>query len=329
MFKNITNLIRVTKIDVLCILFLFSVLSNNAIARPALSKDLRIVVPSEPGGNLDVLARRVSQLLSTVTGRSVIVVNRGGAGGNIGAAMVARAEPDGNTILFTGVGLLVSPMLYAQADYDPLKNLVPMLKIAEATSVLMVHESVKSFGIKGLIDPTTKLAYSSAGHGNSSHIAAEIMAYRTGASWLHVPFKGTGPASQALLAGHVQLMFVPSGSALSLAASRSVHAVAVAHSSRLDILPTIPTLNELGVKDANFSQWYGFFAPAGTPEQIIVQLSEAIYRVVSDPEFFASLKSQGIKPSVLNRREFSSFVLQQSSILSVLAKQIGLERPID
>lgn len=293
------------------------------------SRELLIVVPAEPGGNLDLLARRMAKSLSTVLGRTVLVVNRSGAHSNIGTASVARAAPDGHTLLLTGVGLLVSPLLSAQAGYDPIKDLLPVIKIGEAPTVLFAHESVRSLGFRGLLDSSKKLAYASAGHGQSSHIAAELLEFRTGARWLHVPYKGTAPATRALISGEVPLMFAPVGSAQVLISSGAVEALAVAHPRRLQALPSTPTLSELGVRDAHFSQWYGFFVPTGTPAHIVAQLNEALEKAAKADEIQTYLAKQGIEAGVLNHADFSKFIREQSSKLSVLANRIGMERASD
>ncbi len=206
------------------------------------------MVPAEPGGGIDQVARLLAKGIAPTLAQSVIVINRSGASGNVGTASVARSEPDGYTLLLTGVGHLVSPLLHGSPGYEPLKDFVPVAKIANAPNVLVVHESLKGMSLAQLLeDPrsrTAGLAYASAGYGHSSHLAAEVFMTRTGASWLHVPYRGTGPASRALIAGEVQLMFVPAGSVQALLATGRAFAVAVAHPQRLASLPSTPTFAE-------------------------------------------------------------------------------------
>ena len=289
------------------------------------SRELQIIVPNQPGGGLDLLARRIAHSLTSALGRTVVVVNIAGASGNIGTSKVARAEADGNTLLLTGVGFLVSPLLHSQAGYEPIRDFVPVMKIAAAPSVLLVNRSLRHMGIAELAE-NSKLAYASAGHGQSSHLAAELLQSKTNAQWLHVPFKGTAPASRALIAGEVQIMFVPAGSVKPLVATGMAHALAVAHPQRLGFIPDTPTLAELGVKDANFYQWYGIFVPARTPEAQVTLLNQALAKVVADADFQSFLQKQGIEPAALNHLEFSRFVLEESLRLSNLAKRIGVER---
>jgi tripartite-type tricarboxylate transporter receptor subunit TctC len=262
-------------------------------------------------------------------GRPAIVINRIGASGNIGTQSVVRAKADGHTLLLTGVGVVVSPLLHAQPGYDLQRDLVPVARLAEAPNVLLVHESVRKLGLSGLLDNSSVLAYASAGYGHSSHLASELLQSRTGARWLHVPFKGTASGARALMAGTVQMMFAPAGSVQTMLAQGKVHAVAVAHPKRLNFLTTTPTLAELGVKDANFSQWYGLFAPAGTPGQVLSLLNEALTKVTSDPDFQADLGVNGVQPAWMNRAEFSDFVQMEHKRLSQLAKRIGVERAGD
>lgn len=300
--------------------------SGQALAEnKSASREIQIIVPNQPGGGLDLLARRIAQSLTTVLARSVVVVNIGGASGNIGTAKAARAEPDGSTLLLTGLGFLVSPLLHSQPGYEPMKDFVPVMKIAAAPSVLLVHRSLRHMGIAELAE-NSKLVYASAGHGQSSHLAAELLQSRINARWLHVPFKGTAPASRALIAGEVNMMFVPAGSVKPLLATGMAHALAVAHSQRLGFIPDTPTLLELGVKDASFNQWYGIFVPAKTQESQVIQLNQAIAKVIADAEFQSFLQKQGIESAPLNHLEFIRFVREESIRLSTLVKRIGVER---
>ena len=293
------------------------------------SKDVQIVVPNEPGGGLDLVARMLAKGITGPLGQSVIVLNRSGASGNVGTASVARAEADGHTLLLTGVGHLVSPLLHSRPGYEPLNDFVPVAKIADAPNVLVVHESLKGLGLKALLDdPRSRhggLAFASAGYGHSSHLAAEVMMSRTGARWLHVPYRGTGPATKGLAAGDVQLMFIPAGSVQAVLTTGKVQALAVAHPSRLASLPAVPTLAELGVEGADFSQWYGLFAPAGTPDAVVQRLHEAAARFRAEPESVRLMSVQGLEPSTLDRAAFADFLAVQSRRLATLVKQQGVQ----
>jgi tripartite-type tricarboxylate transporter receptor subunit TctC len=285
-------------------------------------KEVQIVVPNEPGGGLDLVARLVAKGIAPLLGQSVVVLNRSGASGNVGTSSVARANADGYTLLLTGVGHLVSPLLHSKPGFDPIRDFDPVVKIANAPNVLVVSESLKGLSVRDLLqDPRSRnggLAFGSAGYGHSSHLAAEVFMARTDTHWLHVPYRGSNPASRALMGGEVQVMFAPAGSVPALVASGKVHAKAVANARRIDALPAVPTLSELGIKDADFFQWYGLFAPAGTPRQAIDVLQKAVEAFMADADTQRQLLLLGLQPGWMNRADFVDFVAVQSQRLSTL-----------
>jgi len=293
------------------------------------SREVQIVVPAEPGGGIDLVARLLAKGIAPTLAQSVIVMNRSGASGNVGTTSVARSEPDGYTLLLTGVGHLVSPLLHGSPGYEPLKDFEPVAKIANAPNVLVVHESLKGMRLAQLLeDPrsrTAGLAYASAGYGHSSHLAAEVFMARTGARWLHVPYRGTGPASRALIAGEVQLMFVPAGSVQALLATGRAFAVAVAHPQRLESLPSTPTFAEMGVQGAEFSQWYGLFAPAGTPAAVTKVLQDATLGFLASNDVKRQLQALGLEPAPMARAAFAEFLGAQAKRLGTLVKKERVE----
>lgn len=320
----------------LCLWMAVSALSNvsaqpTSVAYPA--REVQIVVPNEPGGGLDLVARLLAKNFTTRLAQPFVVINRSGASGNIGTASVARAEPNGYTLLLTGVGHLVSPLLHGQAGYDPLRDFEPVAKIASAPNVLLVHESLKRLTLKQLLaDPRSRsggFSYGTAGYGHSSHLAAEVFKARVGSNWLHVPYRGTGPATRALMAGEVQLMFVPAGSVQTLLASGRVHAVAVAHSHRLDTFASIPTFAELGLPGVEFSQWYGLFAPAGTSAAALNVLQGAALSFAADGEGSQQLRSLGLEPTPMARATMAEFLADQSRRLSTLVRQQNVEGAVN
>ena len=313
-------------------LMLFGLLPGAYAQQPRSSfpsKAVQIVVPNEPGGGLDLVARLLAKGLASSLAQAVVVVNRSGASGNIGTASVARAEPDGYTLLLTGIGHLVSPLLHSRAGYEPLKDFEPIAKIATAPNVLVVHESLKGMSLAQLLDdPRSRsagIAFASAGYGHSSHLAAEVFMARTGARWLHVPYRGTGPASRALIAGEVQLMFIPAGSVKTLLATGTAHALAVAHPQRLESLPATPTFAELGIRGAEFSQWYGLFAPAGTPGSVTTLLQDAAASFLADNTVRRQLESLGLEPSMMGKAEFTAFLGAEAKRLGALVKNERVE----
>jgi tripartite-type tricarboxylate transporter receptor subunit TctC len=293
------------------------------------SRDVQLVVPNEPGGGLDLVARLLAKGIAPALAHPVVVINRSGASGNVGTLSVARSEPDGHTLLLTGVGHLVSPLLHGGPGYEPLQDFQPVAKIASAPNVLVVHESLKGLSLAQLLaDPRSRsagLSFASSGYGHSSHLAAEVFMARTGARWLHVPYRGTGPASRAVIAGEVQIMFVPAGSVQNLLATGRAVAVAVAHAQRLASLPSIPTLVELGVQEAEFSQWYGLFAPAGTPAAATRTLQDATLAYVAADEVQRHLRAQGLEPDLMDHTRFAAFLAAQSRHLGTMVKKVKVE----
>ena len=304
-----------------------SIADSARVAFP--SRDVQIVVPSEPGGGLDLVARLLAKGLTASLAQPVNVINRSGASGNVGTASVARAAADGHTLLLTGVGHLVSPLLHSQPGYDPQKDFEPVAMLATAPNVLVVHQALAGRSLAQLLDDprsrSTGLAYASAGYGHSSHLAAEVFMARTGARWLHVPYRGTSPALRALLAGEVQLMFVPAGSVQTVLAGGQTHALAVAHGQRLESLPNTPTLAESGVQGAEFSQWYGLFAPAGTPLNVLSLLQSSVTGWMAGGETRRQLRSLDLQPAVLGQGEFAKFLAHQSTRLASIVKKEQIE----
>lgn len=309
---------------------LLALAAGHGLAQRAMypARDVQIVVPNEPGGGLDLVARLLARGLGHSTGKPFNVINRSGGSGNVGTASVARAEADGYTLLLTGVGHVVSPLLHDRPGYEP-KDFEPVARLASAPNVLLVHDALKGLTLQQLLadarSRNSGLAYGSAGYGHSSHLAAEVFMARTGARWLHVPYRGTAPASRALLAGEVQLMFVPAGSVQPLLAAGSAHAVAVAAARRLPNLPGVPTLSELGVRGADFGQWYGVLAPAGTPEAVLEALQAELGKQLADGETVRGLQAMGIEPAWLGRADFAAFLAAQGRELAAFVQRHRVE----
>ena len=311
--------------------------SVPALAQPggteATTREVQWVVPVEPGGGIDAVARVVANHWSTELRLAVTVLNRPGASGNIGTASVARAKADGRTLLVTGVSHLTSPLLHGNPGYAPIDDFVAVARYATAPNVLVVGDTLKGQSLAQILqDPrstTQGLAFGSAGYGHTSHIAAGLFMARTGARWLHVPYKGTAPALRALMAGEVQVMFVPASSVAAAVATGRVHALAVANAQRIRLLPDTPTLHELGVEQAEFSQWYGLLAPRGTPPETLRKLSSWALQALQSPSVAAQLRAQGIEPDPLDHEQFASFLVAEQRRLAALLKRERVERPLN
>jgi tripartite-type tricarboxylate transporter receptor subunit TctC len=290
-----------------------SLLSGMSLAQ---SRPLRLVVPFPPGGATDITARVLTEPLGRVLGQPVVVDNRGGAGGSIGMAEVAKAAPDGLTL---GVATLsthgVNPAVYKKLPYDPIKDFVAVTEIVKAPGVLVVSANlpVSNFAefIKYLKANPGKVTYASPGNGTIGHMWAELFKSTTNTFMLHIPYRGAGPAKNDLLAGQVSVYFDQVASSLPYIKSGQLKALAVSWNSRLDVLPDVPTYAELSLFSNNDPSWFGLVAPAGTPAAMAVRLQEAVAKVLKEPDVRARLAGQGLFPSGTRPDEFAAQVRKE------------------
>jgi len=262
------------------------------------AKPIRLVVPFPPAGTTDILARAVAQKLSETWGQQVVVDNHPGAGGNIGSDIVAKASPDGYTLLMGTVGThAINPSLYAKMPYDHVKDFVPVILVAGVPNVLVVNPSLPVKSVQELIaygkaNPG-KLNYASSGNGTSIHLSGELFKTMTGVEMTHVPYKGSSPALTDLMGGQVQLMFDNLPSSLSFIKAGKLRALAVTSAERSAALPDVPTLAESGLPGFEASSWFGVLAPAGTPKPIVDKINGAVVAWLATPEAKEKLSSQG------------------------------------
>ena len=272
--------------------------ASCAWAQPYPSKPIKLVVPFPPGGSTDIFARPIAQKLSEALKRQVIVENRGGAGGTIGADAVAKSPPDGYTLLMGHIGTLaVAPSLYPKLPYDPRKDFAPVGMVASVANVLVVNPSVPAKSVQQLIalarrDPD-KLTYSSGGNGSAAHIAVELFKLRTGTRIVHVPYKGTAPAVTDLIGGQVAMTMTGVPPVLEFIRNGRVRALGVSSLRRIDALPDVPTIAEAGVADFEATQWYGIVAPAGTPAPIVARLNAELRVILESAEMRERLAALG------------------------------------
>jgi tripartite-type tricarboxylate transporter receptor subunit TctC len=261
------------------------------------SKVIRIIVPTAPGGGNDAMARIVASKLQERWKSPVIVENKAGANGAIASEYVARAAPDGYTILFGYIATHgINPGL-SKVSYDPVKDFAPVAEIAEAQGVLVVNPKIEAKTVKELIalaktKPGT-MSYASAGNGTAPHIAGELLKQQAGIEILHVPYKGSGPAMTDTLAGTTQIMFPSLVAAGPHLKSGKLRALAVTGSKRSPLYPQLPTIAESGVAGFEITQWYGFFAPAKTPRDIVDKLNKEIVAIMKDPDTAKKFADQG------------------------------------
>jgi tripartite-type tricarboxylate transporter receptor subunit TctC len=275
---------------------------------------VRIVNPFPPGGSVDVMARLLAQKLTDDLGQQFILENRPGAGGNTGAESVAKSEPDGYTLLFTAPGpLVVNPTLYAKGlGFDPAKDFAPIALFATTPLVLMVSNNVPAKNVQELIGlakqkPGT-VNFASAGIGSTPHLSGELFKSMSGIDIVHVPYRGTGPAMNDLLGGHIQMMFDLLPSSLPQIEGGKVRAIANAGATRPRSLPDLPTVAEQGLPGFDSSSWFGLVAPAQIPDTVKVRLIEAVAKALKSPDIAARIHDLGAEPGTAFGKDFATFM---------------------
>jgi len=279
-------------------------------------KPIRLVVPFPPGGTSDILGRAIGQKLAEAWGQPVVIDNVPGAGGSVGADKVAKAAPDGYTILMGHIGTLaVNPLVYPKLSYDPIKNFAPVAWVARVPNVLVVHPSVPAKSLTELVALAKakpgQLNYGSGGNGSAAHIATEYLKLQTQTFMVHVPYRGTSPAMTDLIAGQIQLMMTGAPAVMQFVKSGQLRAVAVSSNKRLEVLPDVPTVAESGYKGFEADQWYGVVAPAGTPAAIVAKLNAQINQALDSPELKARLQAEGAIANPVTPEAFGAHIKQE------------------
>ncbi len=305
-------------------------LAVTAAAQDYPSRPIRFIVPFPPGGGNDTIARTIGQKLTEAYGQQVVVDNRAGAGGIIGAETAARSVPDGYTLFLGGVASHgINPNLHAKLGYDPVKDYAPVSLIASAPLILVVHPSVRANTLKDLIQlakakPGT-LNFASNGKGGSSHLAAELFMMMTATEMVHVPYKGLAPALTDLLGGQVQLMFSSTVAILPQVRAGKLRPLAMTSAKRSAAMPDIPTVAESGVTGYETASWYGVLAPAGTPRPIIDKLSREIVKMVKSADLRERLAADGAEPVGSTPEEFASHIKRELARWAKVIKQARLQ----
>lgn len=291
-------------------------------------KPIRLVLPFAPGGGTDVLARALSAKLEEVLGASVVIDNRPGAGGTLGAALVARAAPDGYTFLFTSASYVFTPSLYKDLPYDPLKDFRPITMFASSPHILVVHPSMPVKSVKELLALARKrpgeIHFSSGGVGSNIHLTTELLTYMAKIKLVHVPYKGGGPAQIGLMSGEVQVMLPGFQPAFPFVKSGRMRALAVSTKERSPVLPDLPTIDEAGVPGYDKSAWYALFAPAAVPESIIARVHQAAVKVLKNPDIAKQLAAEGAVTVGNSPAEFDAFVRSEIAAWRKLIREMKL-----
>jgi tripartite-type tricarboxylate transporter receptor subunit TctC len=306
---------------------LMAVLAAPSFAQDYPSRAIRVVLPFAPGGGTDILARVLSLRLQESLGQNVVVDNRAGAGGNIGAEIVARSAPDGHTLLFTTAAIAANVTLYPKMAFDPRKDLIAVSQIGSAPSLLTVHPSVPIKTVKDLValSKTTKggLNFGSNGTGTASHLAGVMFQQTTGAALTHIPYKGAAPAVNALIGGETEMAFPGVNSAAPFLRAGKIRGIAVTTKIRSSALPDVPTLDSLypGFELAN---WFVLFAPAGTPGIIVSRLHGDTIKGMQHPDMKAFMAREGADPVGSTPAEAAVFFNREVDKLGRIIKAAGV-----
>ena len=293
-------------------------LAPSAAAQTYPTRAVRIIVPFVPAGPTDINARMVAQQLTEAWGQSFVVENRGGAGGVLGTELVARAAPDGYTLLGANPGpLTIAPSLNPKLPYDVLRQLTPVILVTNTTSVLTVHPSVPAKSVKDLIALAqarpAKLTYGTPGIGTVSHLTWEMFSHRAGVRLLHVPYKGSAQSTNDFLAGQIDLRSFATPAVLPLMKSGKARVIGINSLKRSPLMPEVPTVDESGLRGFESANWNGIMAPVGTPREIIMKLHDEIQRRVIKSELREQLIKDGYEISGLSPEEFAAFMKQETA----------------
>jgi tripartite-type tricarboxylate transporter receptor subunit TctC len=309
--------------------FTFTVMSAAATAQAYPNKSVRMIVGFPPGGGTDVVARVISQKLSEWYGQPIIVENRSGATGTIGADSMAKSAPDGYTLLMGHANShAIAPNLMSRLPYDPLKDFAAVSYVGYVPNVLAVHPSVPAKTVKELIALAKaqpgKLTYASSGNGSSQHLSGEMFKLLTGTDILHIPYKGSGDAIKDLLAGTVSMNFDTMPPVLAHIKDGRLRGVAISTPRRLPQLPEVPTFAEEGLTGFEILNWYGVMAPAATPADIVTKLNADINRAMKEPEVRTRLEQVGTQLREMSPQQFTSFMRDELAKYGKLVKEANI-----
>jgi tripartite-type tricarboxylate transporter receptor subunit TctC len=301
--------------------------STQVLAQAWPSKPLRLVVPFPPGGPTDILGRAVGAKLGELLGQPVIIDNKGGAGGGIGADNVAKSAPDGYSLLLGTTGThTINPNLYSKLPYDPIKDFVAVSLVVKYLNILVVNPNVPVKSVAELIalakHKPGQVTFGSAGNGSSNHLTAEMLATMTGVKMQHVPYKGSGPALNDVIAGQISFMFDQYSTVGPNIKAGKLRAIGIATKQRHPLLPDVPTIGE-SVPGFEVSPWYGLFAPAGTPKEIIARLNTELTKVMKSQEINDRMTTLGWDPVTNSPEEFTAQIKSELAIWADVVKKSG------
>ena len=309
---------------------LVCIAATPAFAQPFPTKPIRMVVGFAPGGANDTLARILALELNRSLGQTVIVDNRPGAGGTIGADVVAKAPPDGHTLLLGSTGTNgIAPSLYAKLPYDQMKDLAPVSLVARSANLVVVNPSMPVKNVRELValakTQPGKLNYASSGVGSTLHLAMELFKSMAGVNIVHVPYKGDALALSDVIVGNVDMSLLPIPPALPQAKAGKLRILAISSAKRISTLPDVPTVAESGVPGYDFSSWYGVFAGGATSGETIERLSQEVAKAVAQPQVKSAIDKQGVEPASSSPAEFRRLVSSEIAKWGKVVKAVGVK----
>ncbi|HZO01752.1 MAG TPA: tripartite tricarboxylate transporter substrate binding protein [Burkholderiales bacterium] len=299
-------------------------LSLPAASQPYPNQPIRLIAPFPPGGSVDIMARLIAEPLAAQLGGKIVIDNRSGASGNIGMEAAARAKPDGYTVVLNTIPLATNQALFDKLTWDPVKDFAPIGMVATAPHVLVVPPKVKAGKVDELVRLARaspgKLTYASAGVGTTFHLCGEMFKDSTQTFILHVPYRGGGPALLDTLGGQVDMSFPTLSAALAHVKAGNLRALAVTSTTRSPLLPDVPTLQEAGVKDFQFTQWLTLLAPSGTPREVVSQLNGALRQTLNSKEVREKFSQQGFDAFITSPEEAGKFIASEVKRFGTLIK---------
>jgi tripartite-type tricarboxylate transporter receptor subunit TctC len=312
-----------------CVVFTALMLAGAAAAQSYPARPVRLVVPYPPGGSNDVLSRITAQAMSPVLGQPVVVDNRGGAGGMIGADNVAKSAPDGYSILNVQASFTANAALRAKLAYDPMTDFAYIGMMARGPLLVVVHPSLPVMNIRELVALAKarpgQINYGSTGTGGHNHLASELFARMAGIRIVHVPYKGVAPALTDLMGGNTQLVMTSLPSALTQVQAGRLKALAVGSEKRSSFMPEMPTISESGVPGYFAEFWWGLAAPAKTPNDVVNRLAAALTKAMQSAELKQRFATEGAEPSVMSRDELTRFVANEIQRWRKVAQDSGIQ----
>ena len=303
--------------------------ATAALAQAWPARPIHLVVPYAAGGPVDLSARLLAPRLQQALAQPVVVENKPGAGGNIGADFVAKSAPDGHTLVMGAIAThAINPALYRNFPYDPIADFRHIALIVQVPNVLVVNNDVPAKSVKELVELARskpgKLDFASGSSGSTGHLAGELFKQLTGTYMVHIPYKGSAPATADLFAGRVQLMFDNLASALPNIRAGKLRALAVTTARRSGFLPELPTLEESGLKGFDMTTWWGVMAPAKTPQTIVERLAAEVAKAIESPDLQERLRAMGSEtPTVRSPAQFTAFVERERKVYGELVKRSG------